>query len=450
MALTVQRSSAYSTAGAEGILSRIRAKVSFAPSEEPACPQNSSVINIGRPTKFLPLAALTAIFSLFAKSPINNAEVGNQLPPPQRDPISLIARADYTDDVVPPPALPKPDEFKDTGINKPHFSHKTIDNGETSILTFNTDHYQTRIIKAWDTNNRAEKVSSMVNRYNAKAGINGGFFDLSTRSMIGIEIIDGEIASWNSGEHWYQPILYIDKNDKPHVYHSEDPLHLYFLIDGKKYPIHGANFWRGKNRTIIYNKYYYKNTTGSNPSGMDVVVENGRITKITNGFTPIPKDGYVISFGRNTVGSLRKTLSEIEKHTAALAYNLPEGIRDALTLGSTLVENKVLMPRHGQEKVGSYVKQRHVRTGIGITGNEITFITSKRSRTLEEFAWLFQKFGIPNAYNCDGGGSTSIAYKKDDGTNFARNGRGVVNSIIEIPKEKKLYVAQGKLPTVIH
>lgn len=327
-------------------------------------------------------------------------------------------------------------------INSPHVQRKNeqvketskieakyFDNGATIALIIPPG-YETNIVKAQNKTSNVESVSSMVTRTASEVGINGSFFDLATKSPIGVEIIDGEIVSWNAGKYWYWPIFYVDKNNNPKVYHPQEPLHLYLLINNKKIPIHEVNAHRNINETVMYNKYFFRTSTYDNPGGIDVVIQNGKITKITNGNTEIPKDGFVISFGKNTVDSFNKIYNKDKNQEVSLTTNLPDDIWDGLTLGSTLLENSIVDTN--KEHPSSYIRKRHARTGIGIDRdkNYTIVIFSRRPRTLEEFAQLFKKLGAEDAYNADGGGSTSITFQKSNGKYYISNGRPVINGIV--------------------
>lgn len=306
---------------------------------------------------------------------------------------------------------------------------KRLDNGATIALIIPPG-YETNVVKAQNKTNSVESVSSMVARTSSEAGINGSFFDLASKSPIGIEIIDGEIVSWNAGKYWYWPIFYVDKNNNPRVYHPQEPLHLYLSIDNKQIPIHEVNAHRNNDETVMYNKYFFKTRTYNNPDGLDVVVQNGKIIKITNGNTEIPNDGFVISFSKNTVNNFNKIYNKDKNQEISLTTNLPTDIWDGLTLGSTLLENSIVDTN--KESPSSYIRKRHARTGIGIDRdtNNIIVIFSRRPRTLPEFAMLFKKLGAEDAYNADGGSSTSLTFQKPNGKYFIKNGRQVINSIV--------------------
>lgn len=52
---------------------------------------------------------------------------------------------------------------------------------------------------------------------------------------------------------------------------------------------------RGENELVVYTPAYGKPSTGTNAFGSEAVVENGRVTAVLGGDSPIPSNGFVVS-----------------------------------------------------------------------------------------------------------------------------------------------------------
>ncbi|MDD2533480.1 MAG: phosphodiester glycosidase family protein [Eubacteriales bacterium] len=126
---------------------------------------------------------------------------------------------------------------------------------------------------------------------------------------------------------------------------------------------------------------------------------------------------------------------------------LADGIVQTLSFGPILVEDGVAVTDFGQVKIDSNMGNRasiahaNPRTGIGmIEPNHYVFIVVdgrssgySRGVTLVEFAQLFADLGCVNAYNLDGGGSSTMYFNGQVVNNpLGRNSEREVSDIMYI------------------
>ena len=143
--------------------------------------------------------------------------------------------------------------------------------------------------------------------------------------------------------------------------------------------------------------------------GIQIAVEEGKITSISTQALPIPENGYVI------VGPKEK----LEKFFDAKKVNLDiktipnwENVNHIISGGPYLVKNGEIFIDMTEQKLGA-IGGKNPRTAIGYTedGNLIMVAVDGREgesvgMTLKELAGFMQSVGCINAMNLDGGGST--------------------------------------------
>ena len=143
--------------------------------------------------------------------------------------------------------------------------------------------------------------------------------------------------------------------------------------------------------------------------GIQMAVEDGKITSVSTQALPIPQNGYVI------VGPKDK----LEPIFNAKKVNLDiktipnwDNVNHIISGGPYLVKNGEIFIDMNEQKLGA-IGGKNPRTAIGYTadGNLIMIAVDGREgasvgMTLRELAGFMQSIGCVNAMNLDGGGST--------------------------------------------
>lgn len=143
--------------------------------------------------------------------------------------------------------------------------------------------------------------------------------------------------------------------------------------------------------------------------GIQMAVENGKITSISKDALPIPQNGYVIVGPKDR---LEKTFKS--RHANVDIKTIPDwkNVNHIISGGPYLVKNGEVFIDMTEQKLGA-IGGRNPRTAIGYTedGNLIMVAVDGREgasvgMTLRELAGFLQSIGCVNAMNLDGGGST--------------------------------------------
>ncbi|MBS1987831.1 phosphodiester glycosidase family protein [Candidatus Dependentiae bacterium] len=319
-----------------------------------------------------------------------------------------------------------------------------------ALIVDPTKIYLESVHSRWLT--RLEKVSEMAKRKNALAAVNGGFYRPSRHfcsNPAGVLKIND---LFYSDPQFSRGALAWNKNGQ--IYLGRLKVNWYLNIGSKQYRVDRVNQPRGDGEAIVYNSAF-RNKTFTNRLGVEIVVRNGIVNKITvnQGNAKIPDDGFVYSIDPQA-GIDTKAISLGSK--VKLSYSL--SLFDApsksfetknqsfdfivgggpmmLASGETrlfedmdaeIISGKALVKRHPGDSVGDYhdasrhrhwlIEKRHPRTAVGQrSDNKLVFIVVDGripgysiGVNLYEVADIMKRFGCQDAINLDGGGA-SILY----------------------------------------
>jgi exopolysaccharide biosynthesis protein len=188
-------------------------------------------------------------------------------------------------------------------------------------------------------------------------------------------------------------------------------------------------------KTALANNTYGRNITDTTSN---MAKENNAILAINGDYYGARQAGYVIRNGnlyRNTSGDrdalvITKTgefefVSENETTAEAL---LQSGAYQVLSFGPILLEDSEISVGENDE-VGMAMAS-NPRTAIGYLGNNHYVFVVSDGRTSEsaglslyELATFMKELGVTDAYNLDGGGSSTIVFKGEIINNPTTNGR---------------------------
>jgi hypothetical protein len=294
-----------------------------------------------------------------------------------------------------------------------------------------------------------ETLSSMSQKFQAIAGINGDYFS-SNGDPSGL-MINGELISAPLSSRSFFGV----KSDHTYFINRVSMQARLETAAGKTYAIAHLNESRDIDhyygRLFLYTPKYNE-TTLTNDNGIEVIVKSnqklipdqeitGEVTEVIDkrGNNPIPSDGFVLS----ATGSARDFLlanvekGEIVKIKVDLEPNLPEEA-SAIGGGPRLITNgEVQVAEEGFSY--SLVNSRQPRTAIGYDDNNqpIMLVVDGRTEyfsvgmTLKELADELKQAGATQAINLDGGSSSTI-YFNGQIRNYPPNGqeKGLANAIL--------------------
>lgn len=269
--------------------------------------------------------------------------------------------------------------------------------------------------------NYRDSVTNMVNKNGAVAGVNGDYFDYTpVPTSLGTLINNGEMISSPIMRQYALPTFYLDNNNQAKIEYFDRKVHVNNLTKGTTIYMDNLNKVSKNFPTLsVLDKNFGHQSIGAkfHKDMVEVVVDNNKVVEVRKGWeaVPIPTNGFVI-VGRGESAAILDSLApgdevELVKETTPGIEN----IKFAIGGGSTILRD------------GKYVNTnisdsgRHPRTGIAVNqdNTEIILVTVDGKAGVsagmkqQEFATLLARLGGYNGLNLDGGGSTTMAVKKD-------------------------------------
>ncbi len=200
----------------------------------------------------------------------------------------------------------------------------------------------------------------------------------------------------------------------------------------------GINKRRFKNGLVLYTDTFGP-STGTSPAGLEAVVRDGSVAELLAdaGDAELPAGGAVLSAAGTRVADLRRlaAVGRPLRLTTTLASRGRRGGRrppalplrgcSYISAGPALILRGQLLSRAQQLREGRrianrrFVGRRHPRTAVGIRrgGRTVLLVTvdgrqeGSAGMSLPELARFLRRQGAREAYNLDGGGSTTMVLK---------------------------------------
>lgn len=258
---------------------------------------------------------------------------------------------------------------------------------------------------ASDTLASRTKISSIAQRENAIAAINGGYFKPQTGVPLGTLMINKKVYT---GPIYDRVAMGIFEDNSYSMARVQLKAKLNTNIGGIK--IDNINQPRMlSTNTIVYTADWGKISPPCPKYGKAIAISNGKLVAASYGALQIPEDGFVIV-------APEKVLNPIigaKKYELDIKMNPNwEGVNHIISGGPYLVRNGEIFVDMTAQRLAA-IGGRNPRTAIGFTkDNHLIMMTADGREgasigmTLTELAGLMKEFGCVNAMNLDGGGST--------------------------------------------
>ena len=247
-------------------------------------------------------------------------------------------------------------------------------------------------------------ISNIANRENAIVAINGGYFKPQTGVPLGTLMINKKVYT---GPIYDRVAMGIFDNgfDMARV-------QLRAQVETNKGGLKIDNINQPRmlsTHTIVYTSDWGEYTPPCPKYGMQIVIENGKATRISYGVNKIPKDGFVIVGAEKNLNSIK----DAKRYKLNVKINPDwKDVDHIISGGPYLIKNGDIYIDMTAQKLAS-IGGRNPRTAIGYTkDNHLIMLTadgregSSIGLTLVELANLMKELGCINAMNLDGGGST--------------------------------------------
>lgn len=248
------------------------------------------------------------------------------------------------------------------------------------------------------------KISNIAQRQNAIVAINGGYFKPQTGVPLGTLMINKKVYT---GPIYDRVAMGIFDNGyemarvqlKANIETNIGDLKIDNVNQPRMLSTHA----------IVYTREWGEITPPSPKYGSQLVVEDGKLIKLSQNSVTIPENGFVLVAPTKKI----ETIARAKKFKLNLKIN-PEwkDVNHIISGGPYLIRGGEIYVDMTAQKLSS-IGGRNPRTAIGYTkDNHLIMLTadgregSSIGLTLSELAQLMKEFGCVNAMNLDGGGST--------------------------------------------
>ncbi|CDC20613.1 n-acetylglucosamine-1-phosphodiester alpha-N-acetylglucosaminidase-like exopolysaccharide biosynthesis protein [Clostridium sp. CAG:306] len=193
--------------------------------------------------------------------------------------------------------------------------------------------------------------------------------------------------------------------------------------------------------TLLYTRDWGLTSPTPPKYGVNIAIQNNKITAISYGSTAIPENGYVISGPK----------AKLEPFFMAKKIELDikmvpqwENIDHIISGGPYLIKDGEVFIDVTAQKLGA-ITGKNPRTAIGYTAhNEFIMVTvdgrehASVGMTLGELARMMKGFGCINAMNLDGGGSTVMYVQGKVVNNPAQKGGIPISNALTISERTRI------------
>jgi len=258
---------------------------------------------------------------------------------------------------------------------------------------------------ASDTLASKRKISSIAQRENAIAAINGGYFKPQTGVPLGTLMINKKVYT---GPIYDRVAMGIFDNNTYSMARIKLNANVNTNIGGIK--IDNINQPRMlSTNAIVYTSDWGRTAPPCPKYGKAIAVSKGKLISVSGGALDIPDNGFVVVAPEKVLNPILQA-----KHFELDIKMNPnwDGVNHIISGGPYLIKDGEVFIDLTAQKL-SAIGGRNPRTAIGYTNeNHLVMVTADGREgasigmTLSELAQLMKEFGCTNAMNLDGGGST--------------------------------------------
>jgi hypothetical protein len=275
-----------------------------------------------------------------------------------------------------------------------------------------------------------ETVAETAVRHRAVAAVNAGFFLLPSGDPAGVYKINGQLVSDTRRPRGAVGI--IRDGAKTTLVFGRVTATMALRLPRRaradtRMEIAGVDTTRHRGRLMLFTPAYHAHTDTAR-GGLEWVVR-GNPPRVAGapqagGKTPIPRDGFVLSYGGSTAPPPLSALTRgtrVELETTYASLDAPNGEwarADAIVGGAGLLvrDGRIVRDWGPEQLAASFVDTRHPRTLIGTRPDGSVWLVTVDGRqpklsagmTLAELQSLSVRLGLNQALNLDGGGSTTM------------------------------------------
>jgi Phosphodiester glycosidase len=318
------------------------------------------------------------------------------------------------------------------GVVLYHLTDPTLVNPEGPLsiwlLRLDSTRVDLRATLANDEIMGTEVVSGIAERHHALAAVNAGFF-APNGDPAGVLTIDGRLVSDTRRPRGAVGIQRASTDLKLIFGWLRATAKLTFPAARNRtaIPIDGVDTTRLLGKVMLFTPSYHADTDTAS-GGLEWVI-NGQPPRVVrgplrDGKTPIPPQGFVLSFGGPRVSGPLAQLRRGTRVALEVSYDPVDGEPERWRTAQDVVGGAGLLLRDGREIedwtvetfAQGFAENRHPRTMIGNAADGTIWLVTVDGRqpalsvgmTLVELRGLARRLDLVNALNLDGGGSTTM------------------------------------------
>lgn len=338
------------------------------------------------------------------------------------------------------------DTFLSNGVKRTNIRRLMTDGWQTINIVqadLSDGGLDVKLLTDGESIHKLSTVQSLAQQHDTFAAVNGDFFAWKSGqsghgSSLGIEMVDGNLLS-SPADDWQMSTV-ARREDGSFLFDYLDCGITITAPDGTVVDVRHINKFDDLSAPVIYNRFWGTTSVGSGGGIVEMVVENDTVQSFhyEDGPISIPENGYVVSFLSDHTPQITEHFHEGDS-IALNTWYVPdfENIKFAVGAGSLLLFN-------GQKtEIMHNISGAQPRTAIGTNADgSVVYLVTVDGRqslskgvTLSELADIMLEYGIANAANLDGGGSTTMVTKSfEDGD----------QEVVNLPSEGSLRaVANG-------
>jgi hypothetical protein len=303
-----------------------------------------------------------------------------------------------------------------------------------SLLRLDPAHVRLTSLLSNDEVMYAEPVLEMATRAKALAAVNAGFFNVNNGEPVGLLKVAGELVSdtpiakgavavWSPADG--RTTLAFDQVS------ARVELHLVSNGTPVVIPVDGVDTTRARGKLMLYSPKYHAHTDTAG-NGVEWLLSGQPLTVVSIrrdvGSTPIPADGFVLSYGglelpeplQALVPGMAVDVRRVWKSTHGLEADRLESADHVVNGAGLLRRGGVALTNWDVEKFSgvAFAQTRHPRTMIGVDRGGYVWLAvidgrqeTSAGMTFNELQRLADRLELTDALNLDGGGSSTMVVR---------------------------------------
>jgi hypothetical protein len=274
-----------------------------------------------------------------------------------------------------------------------------------------------------------EVVADTAARHRAVAAVNAGFF-LPNGDPAGLYKVAGSLVSDTRRPRGAVGIVTVE--GRPRLLFDRVTATVALTVHGSlgrktTVPVDGVDTTRLRGKLMLFTPAYHDHTDTA-PGGLEWAMY-GQPMRVsadasTSGKTPIPGNGFVLSFGGETPPAVLRGLKRGRRVDLVPTYAPASDDPAPWAQAADVIGGAGLLVKNGQEIKDwtpeqfnpGFAELRHPRTMIGVGRDGFIWLVTVDGRqpafsvgmTLAELQALARQLGLVDALNLDGGGSTTM------------------------------------------